>query len=82
MSNVFYLPNEWKIIPTTTVDIYVASVRPIDLDKTWCSQANFLVKKRLQFAQDCKDTLIVNVSCLPTVTCKHECFVLKFWSLV
>lgn len=50
-------------MPTNTVDIILASVKPVDFDKTWCSKANIHVQKELKFAQDCGNTIIVNVSC-------------------
>lgn len=51
----------FKNIPTTTVDIFLACVKPVDLDKIWCSQANICVKKELTFSEICKDTIIIKV---------------------
>lgn len=50
-----------KSIPTTTVDIFLSSVKPSDLDKKWCLLANARVNKLLKMAEDCCDTIIVNV---------------------
>lgn len=50
-----------KSIHTNTVDVFLTSVKPIDFDKSWCSQANYSVKKQLKYAEDCSDTIIVKV---------------------
>lgn len=55
------LPDVLKYIPTTTVDVFLTSVKPIDYDKTWFPQANVHVKKKLQQIEDCSDTIIVKV---------------------
>lgn len=55
------LPDSLKNLITNTVDIFLASVKPIDFDKIWCSQANNKVKKELSYAEDCNDTIIVKV---------------------
>lgn len=58
------LPDVLKNIQTTTVDIFLTTAKPIDFDKTWCSQANLYVKKELKYAENCCDTIIVKVSIL------------------
>lgn len=58
---MFVLPDVIKCIPSTTVDIFLVSVKPVDGDNTWCHQAKIRVKKQLKFADDCKDTIIVKV---------------------
>lgn len=55
------LPDTLKSLETNTVDIFLASVKPIDFDKIWCPQANATVKKELQYAEDCNNTIIVKV---------------------
>lgn len=51
-----------KSLKTDTVDIILASVKPIDNDKTWCAHANISVKKQFKHAQECGETIIVKVS--------------------
>lgn len=50
-----------KSIETNTVDIILASVKPIDNDKTWSQQANIAVKKQLDLVEDSGGTIIVKV---------------------
>lgn len=50
-----------KNLPTNTVDLFLSSVKPSDLDKKWCLQANACVHKQLEMAENCCDTIIVNV---------------------
>lgn len=54
---MFILPDMFKNIPTTTVDIILACVKPVDLDKKWCSQANICVRNQLLI----NDSFIVKV---------------------
>lgn len=41
--------------------MFVSSIKPIDFDKVWCAKADISVKKRLKLAENCSDTIIVNV---------------------
>jgi len=58
---VFVLPDMLKSIHTTTVDMFLASVKPIGFDKTWCTQANHRLIKHLKDATICNNTIIVKV---------------------
>lgn len=58
---VFVLPDLLKSIETNIVDIIVASVKPIDNDKTWCTKADVSVRNQLKFSEECGDTIIVKV---------------------
>jgi len=55
------LPDVLKSIPTTTVDIFLASVKPIGFDKMWCIQANQRVQKHLKNVDICNNKIIVKV---------------------
>lgn len=48
-------------MPTTTADIFLASVKPVDSDTHWCSKADLWVENQLKLAQDCNSTFIVDV---------------------
>lgn len=58
------LPDEYKSMQTTTVDMYVLSVKPADFDKEWCVKADTMVKEKLKSAENSNDTIIVKVKCL------------------
>jgi len=55
------LPDTLKSINTTTVDMFLASIRPIGFDKTWCTQANHRLTKLLKDVTICNNTIIVKV---------------------
>lgn len=55
------LPDKYKSMQTTTVDMYVLSVKPVDSDKEWCIKANTKVKGKLKSAAISGDTIIVKV---------------------
>lgn len=48
-------------MPTTTVDMYVLSVKPVDFDNEWCVKADTLVKEKLKSAANSSNTIIVKV---------------------
>lgn len=58
------LPGEYKSIPTTTVDMYMLSVKPVDFDQEWCIKADTLIKEKLKSAEHSNDTIIVKVKYL------------------
>jgi hypothetical protein len=55
------LPDSLKSLETNTVDIFLASVKPIDFDQKWCKPATTRVRNDLNYAKDCNDTIIVKV---------------------
>ncbi|CAI6372649.1 unnamed protein product [Macrosiphum euphorbiae] len=58
---VFVLPDMLKSVHTTTVDMFVASIKPIGFDKTWPTQANHCLIKHLKDVNICNNTIIVKV---------------------
>ncbi|XP_025420540.1 putative ATP-dependent RNA helicase TDRD12 isoform X2 [Sipha flava] len=58
---IFVLPDSLKSLETNTVDIFLASVKPIDFDQKWCKPATTRVRNDLNYAKDCNDTIIVKV---------------------
>lgn len=41
--------------------MYVSSVKPVNSDTMWCTKADEMVKKKLESANNYKDTIIVKV---------------------
>lgn len=58
---MFVLPDKYKSMPTTIVDMYVSSVKPVDCDKVWSVKADSLVKEQLKLAEKFRNTIIVKV---------------------
>jgi len=58
---VFVLPDMLKSIHTTTVDMFLASIKPIGFDKTWSTQANHRLIKHLKNVNICNNPIIVKV---------------------
>jgi len=50
-----------KSVHTTTVDMFVASIKPIGFDKTWSTKANHCLIKHLKDVNICNNTIIVKV---------------------
>ncbi|XP_025202131.1 putative ATP-dependent RNA helicase TDRD12 [Melanaphis sacchari] len=76
---VFVLPDQLKSIPTTTVDMFLASVKPIGFDKTWYSHANNCVLKHLKDADTCNNTIIVKVKMALGTTIWIKKLYEKYW---
>ncbi|VVC30718.1 Hypothetical protein CINCED_3A002209 [Cinara cedri] len=78
-SKLFVLPDMLKSIETDTVDIILASVKPIDNDKSWCNYANFAVKKQFKYFEECGDTVIVKVKMTLESTIWAKSIYRKYW---
>ncbi|XP_050427955.1 putative ATP-dependent RNA helicase TDRD12 [Adelges cooleyi] len=76
---IFVLPERLKSLPTSTVDLILACVKPVDYDKTWCPQANILVKKDLQYIEDCQESLIIKIKMALGTTVWMEHLYRKYW---
>lgn len=77
--NVYVLPDLLKSIPTTTVDMFLASVKPIGFDKTWCTHANTCVLKHLKEGEICNNTFIVKIKMALKNTIWIKALYEKYW---
>ncbi|XP_015363727.1 PREDICTED: putative ATP-dependent RNA helicase TDRD12 [Diuraphis noxia] len=76
---VFVLPDMLKSIHTTIVDMFLASVKPIGFDKTWCAQANHRLIKHLKDVTICNNTIIVKVKMALGTTIWIQKLYEKYW---
>ncbi|XP_060837177.1 putative ATP-dependent RNA helicase TDRD12 isoform X2 [Rhopalosiphum padi] len=77
--NVFLLPDMLRSIHTTTVDMFLASVKPIGFDKTWCTHANNHVVKHLKDANICNNPIIVKIKMALGTTIWIKKLYEKYW---
>lgn len=76
---LFVLPDMLKSVPTTTVDMFLASIKPIGFDKTWSNQANHHLIKHLKDVNICNNTIIVKVKMALGTTIWINKLYEKYW---
>ncbi|XP_050523372.1 putative ATP-dependent RNA helicase TDRD12 isoform X2 [Daktulosphaira vitifoliae] len=76
---VFVLPSFLKALQTNVVDIILASVKPVDFDRTWCSKADVFVREHLKYIEDCQETLVVKIKLTLGTTVWIENLFRKYW---
>ncbi|XP_060864055.1 putative ATP-dependent RNA helicase TDRD12 isoform X2 [Metopolophium dirhodum] len=76
---VFVLPDMLKSVHTTTVDMFVASIKPIGFDKIWPIQANHRIIKHLKDVNVCNNTIIVKVKMALGTTIWIKKMYEKYW---